>query len=109
MHYVTNVEGKDPVVRAVVFDTKGASCGNLELLFYLQLAHLLEGLERNLKFLLLSHSILEVIPSLSEVPLANLQELLLNLDQLIDNAMRLANLLLEYLDLLRHILAAASI
>ena len=45
MHYVTNVEGKDPVVRAVVFDTKGASCGNLELLFYLQLAHLFEGLE----------------------------------------------------------------
>ena len=45
MHYVTNVEGKDPVIRSIVFDTQGASCCNLKLLFYLQLAHLLEGLE----------------------------------------------------------------
>ena len=45
MHYVSDVKGKDPVVCAIVFDTQGAPCCDLKLLFYLQLAHFLKGLE----------------------------------------------------------------
>ena len=75
----------------------------------MQLVHLFKGLERDLQFLFLSHTILEVIPPLLEVPLADLTELQLNTDQLVHNIMRLQDLLLENLHLFRHILTAASI
>ena len=72
MHYVSNVKGEDPVISAIIFNTKSAARRNFKFLFYLQLAHFFKGLEWDLKFLLFSHSILEVISSLFEVPLTDL-------------------------------------
>ena len=109
VHDVSNVEGKDPVVCSVVLHSERAASRDLELLLYLELVHLLERLEGDLEFLLLSHSILEVVSALLEVPLADFEELLLDLDQLIDDVVRPAYLLLEDLDLLRHVLTAAAV
>lgn len=109
MHNISNVEGKDPIIRAIIFDTKGAASCDLKLLLYLKLVHFFKGLERYLKFLLLSHAILEVVSSLLKIPLTNLAELFLNLNQLVDNIMRLKDLLLENLDLFGDILTAASV
>ena len=109
MHYVPNIERKDPVIRAIVLHSQRAPGRDLELLLDLQLAHLFESLERYLQFLLLCHSVLEVVPALFEVPLADLEELLLDLDQLVDDSVRLRDLPLEDFDLFWHVLAATSI
>lgn len=109
VHDVSNIEGKDPVVCSVVLHSERTASCDLVLLLYLELVHLLEGLEGDLEFLLLSHSILEVVSALLKVPLADLEELLLDLDQLIDDVVRPAYLLLKDLDLLRHVLATAAV
>lgn len=81
MHDVANVKGKDPVVCVVILDAEGASGCNFELLLHLQFVHLFERLEGDLKFLLLSHPILEEITPFSKVKLRNLRELFLDADE----------------------------
>ena len=78
MHYISNVERKDPIVSSVVLDTEGAASCDLKLLFDLQFAHFFECLEGYLEFLLFSHPILEVVPALPKVPLADLEEFFLD-------------------------------
>ena len=80
MHNVSYIEGKYPVICPIVLDTKGTSSSNLKLLLYLKFVHFFECLERDFKLLFLSHSVLEVITSISEVKLANFTELLLDAD-----------------------------
>ena len=80
MHDVSDIEGKYPVISAIVLDTKGASSRDLKLLLYLEFVHFFECLERYFKLLFLGHSVLEVVSSISEVKLANFTELLLDAD-----------------------------
>ena len=78
MHDVTDIEGKYPVISSIVLDTKGASSRDLKLLLYLEFVHFFECLERDFKLLFLSHSVLEVVSSVSEVKFADFTELLLD-------------------------------
>ena len=109
MHYVPNVEWKDPIVSAIVFDSQGATGRDLELLLYLKLIHLLKGLEWDLKFFLLSHSVLEEVPPLSKVQFTYLTKLLLYADQLLDDVMRVIDLFLEYFYPIWDVVTAAAI
>ena len=77
MHDVADIEGKYPVISPIVLDAKGTSSSDLKLLLYLEFVHFFECLERDFKLLFLSHSVLEVVSSISEVKLADLTELLL--------------------------------
>ena len=109
MHDVSNIEGKYPVICPIVLDTKGASSSNLKLLLYLKFVHFFEGLERDFQLLFLSHSVLEVITSISEVKLADFPELLLYTDKLLNYDMCVVNLLLEDFDFVRYVVATASV
>lgn len=80
MHDIADVERKDPIVCRIVFYTKSTSRCNLEFLLDLELVHLFKGLKRNFQFLFFSHAILEVVPSISKVKIANLKEFFLYLN-----------------------------
>ena len=66
MHDVAYIEAEDPVIRVEILDSKSAPRSYLKLLLVLQFVHLFNGLEGDLKSLLLCHSILEVLSSLVE-------------------------------------------
>ena len=80
MHDITDIEGKYPVIRPIVLDTKSTSRRNLKLLLYLEFVHFFECLEWDFQLLFLSHSVLEVITSIPEVKFAYFTELLLDAD-----------------------------
>ena len=109
MHDVTDIEGKYPVISPIVLDAKGTSSCDLKLLLYLEFIHFFKCLKRDFKLLFLSHSVLEVVSSISEVKLADLTELLLDTYQFLNYDMRVVYLFLEDFDFVRYIVAAASI
>ena len=109
MHDIPDVETEDPVVLAVVFNTKRTARRDFILLLDLELIHLLIRLERYLESFLLRHPVLEEVSSLLEIQLADRPELLLNAYQLLDDNVYAIDLLLENFNLFRYILAAAAI
>ena len=109
VHYVADIEAEDPVVIAEILHAKGAAGRDFELLFDLQLVHLLVSLERDLEPLLLCHPVLEEVAPLFEVQLAYRPKLLLDADELVHNVVRLVDLLLEDFYALGHVLTAAAI
>ena len=109
MHDVSDVERENPVVRAEVLHSEGAPGRDLELLLDLKLVHFFERLERDLKFLLFSHSILEVVSAIPEIELTDLRELLLDTDQLLHDGVRVEDLLLEDFDFVGDVVAAAAV
>ena len=78
-------------------------------MLYLKFVHFFEGLERDFQFLFLSHSVLKVITTISEVKLANFPELLLDADELLNYDMCVVNLLLEDFDFVGYVVATASV
>lgn len=109
MHNIADIEGEDPVIGVVVFDSEGAASRDLELLLDLQLVHLLIGLEGNLELFLLRHAVLEEVAPLSEIQLTYLVELFLNAYQFMHDIVSICQLLLEYLYLVRDVVTTASI
>ena len=103
MHDIAYVEAEDPIVCTKILDAERASGRDLVPLLHLQLVHLLEGLERDFQLLLLSHAVLEVISPFFIVKVCYCVELELNIDKLFNDSMRLFDLLLEYLYLIRQI------
>ncbi len=109
VHNIANIEAKYPVICPIVLDSQCATCCDLILLLDLQFVHLLKCLERDLELFLFCHTVQEKVSSLPEIHIADLEELFLNLDQLIDYVMCLIYLFLEYFDFFRDVLTAATI
>ena len=78
-------------------------------MLYLKFVHFFKGLERDFQLLFLSHSVLEVITSISEVKLADFPELLLDVDELLNYDMCVVNLLLEDFDFVGYVVATTSV
>ena len=109
MHDVADVEAKNPVICAEVLDSERTSSRYLVPLLHLELVHLLKGLERYLELLLLSHAILEVVPPFPVVQVCNRVELKLDVDELLDDGVRLLDLFLEDLHLVWQVVRAGAV
>lgn len=109
VHNIAYVEAEDPVISAVVLKTEVRARLNFEFFLKLKFVHLLKRLERDLQMLLLSHTILEVVPALLKRQLRYPVELSLDADQFMHKCIILFHLLVEYLHLLWQVVAAASI
>ena len=109
MHDVADVEAENPVISAEVLNSERSSSCYLVPLLHLELVHLLKGLERYLELLLLSHAILEVVPPFPVVQVCNRVELKLDVDELLDDGVRLLDLFLEDLHLVWQVVRAGAV
>jgi len=80
VHDIADVEAEYPVVGSKVLHSECAPRRDFVFLLDLKLVHLFEGLEGDLEFLLLSHSVLEILPPLFEIESSDGLELNLNID-----------------------------
>lgn len=84
MHYVSNIEIKNPFIRRIALQPQRSPRRNFEFFEVLELIHFFECLERDIESFLLSHAHVEVVSPVSRVHLRNLMELLLDGRQFFD-------------------------